>query len=370
MLILILTKIQQWTHNGFISSDVEFDSGLFDVSELEPNVKYVVPGFSDSHIHGISGFDTSDGIKDAVTGMAYELIKHGVSSFCPTTMTISKDKIFKCFEAVNEAAVELSQSSIPHAEILGIHLEGPFLNPDKCGVQDTKACMLPSEGFNLIKSLEEKFPNLLKIIDIAPELNGSEEFISEFKDKYFISAAHTSADYDTAFKAFGLGVKGVTHVLNAMNPFEKRAPGVLGAAIDYEKTYVEAICDGIHLHPSVLKMVFAVIADDKLVIVSDSMRGASMPDGKYLLGDTVVDVRGGRTYFGAKGDLAGSVTNMAEEVSVLKKCGIDAAKIVKAAAINPLLRIDMKPDTRCINLLDENFNLMATVFDGKIVSVN
>ncbi len=370
MLILILEKIQLWTHNGFTCSDIEIDSGSFDVSSIKSKASYAVPGFSDTHIHGISGFDTSDGLKGGIVGMAYELIKHGVSSFCPTTMTIPKDKIINCFEAVNDAIAELSQSKIPHAEILGIHLEGPFLNPGKCGVQDTKSCMLPSEGYCLINDLENKFPKLLKIIDIAPELEGAYEFISEFKDKYFISAAHTAADYDTALMSFDLGVKGVTHVLNAMNPFEKRAPGVLGAAIDYEKTYVEVICDGIHLHPSLLKMIFAVISDEKTVIVSDSMRGASMPDGKYLLGDTEVDVRGGRTFFGVNGDLAGSVTNMAKEVAVLKKCGIDESKIVKAASVNPLLRLNLKPDMRCINLLDENFNLIATVFDGKIVSVN
>lgn len=297
--------------------------------------------YVDTHIHGAFGDDTSDGNVDGIIRMARNLTKLNITAFCPTTMTISTDDIYRSFDAVAKARDILKQEGGEYARILGIHLEGPFLNPSKAGVQASECCLKPSEGFNLIDKLDSEYPGLLSIIDIAPELDGGMEFISEFSKTHVISLAHTDADYDTAFEAFDRGATSVTHTLNAMNSCTKRSPGVLGAAFDKGDIFCEVICDGIHIQPPVLRMLFKLIAEDRLIVVSDSMRGSGMPDGCYKLGSIDVLCKDGRTYYGESGGLAGSVTNMMEEAEILERIGISQKSIQLATYDNPLRRLGL-----------------------------
>ena len=297
------------------------------------------PIFIDTHIHGAFGEDISDASADGIVRMARRLPEFGVKAFCPTTMTISEDNIISCFEAVSAACEQLEREGGEYARILGIHLEGPFMSPDMAGVQNKEYCIAPKFAGKIVDRIEQNFPGLLKIIDIAPELDGAMDFIGEYKDRYVISLAHTRADYDTACEAFEKGAKSVTHILNAMNPCGKRDPGVLGAVFDNKDVYAEIICDGIHIAPPVLRMLFAMLPEDRIIVVSDSMRGAGMPDGEYKLADADVTVKGGRTYYGSGGNLAGSVTNMAQEASRLLSFGIDPVKIRLACVENPLSRL-------------------------------
>ena len=292
-------------------------------------------GFVDTHIHGAYGFDTSDGDALGIRKMAKALYAAGTTAFCPTTMTISRDEIMRSFEAVNEAM----QSEEPDsAKILGVHLEGPILNPKKCGVQDSRNAILPKDAYDLIDEIETKFPGLLKIIDISPELEGGIDFIKEFSKRYVISLAHTAADYEICDKAFKAGATSVTHVLNATEPMLKRATGILGAAIDND-AFIEVIADGHHIHGSYLKLLYSDVLENRLITVSDSMRGAFMPDGTYDLGGIDVEVRGGRTYYGPNGDLAGSVTCLKAEYEVLRELGISEERIKKTMYDNPLKRL-------------------------------
>lgn len=313
----------------------------FDINDAQGG--FETKGFVDTHIHGAFGADTSDGDVEGIITMAKRLPEFGVRAFCPTTMTISPDDVKRSFEAVSRARDILDQSSDIHAGILGIHLEGPFLSTSKAAVQDSSFCMVPEKGFDLIESLEKDYPGLLKIIDIAPELDGSTEFIREFGSRYVISLAHTEADYDTACAAFEAGAVSVTHMLNAMEPASKRSPGVLGAAFD-NNAWCELICDGIHISPPVLRMLFAMYDEDKLIVVSDSMRAAGMPDGTYRLGTADVEVKDGRTYYGEGRNLAGSVTNLSEEFMRLHAFGIGLDKALKALTSNPLKRLGLDPD--------------------------
>jgi len=297
--------------------------------------------FVDTHIHGAFGQDVSDGNPEGIVIMARRLPEFNVGAFCPTTMTISEDKILRSFEAVAKARVKLDNEGGDFAAILGVHLEGPFLSPVMSGVQGKDNLISPDKGFDLIYKLEREFPGLLKIIDIAPELPGGIDFIREFSKKYVISLAHTDAVYDKACEAFEAGAISVTHIMNAMRPCLKRDSGVLGAVMDYPDVYCEIICDGIHISGSFLKLLFRALPEDKIIVISDSMRGSGMPDGVYLLGDTEVECRGGRTYFGPGGNLAGSVTNMASEAQVLEGLGIPFSLINKALIENPLSRLDI-----------------------------
>ena len=185
------------------------------------------------------------------------------------------------------------------------------------------------------------FPGLLRIIDVAPELDGGIDFIREYSDRYVISLAHTQADYDKACEAFEAGAGSVTHILNAMNPCLKRDPGILGAVFDNGNIYCEIICDGIHIAPPVLRMLFELIPEERIIVISDSMRGAGMPDGIYKLGDADVTVKKGRTYYGPSGGLAGSVTNMGQEYERLLDFGIQPSKALMACVENPLSRLDV-----------------------------
>lgn len=299
------------------------------------------PMYIDTHIHGAFGEDVSDASVSGIVNMARRLPEFGVKAFCPTTMTISEDNIMACFDAVAKASDVLREEGGLYADILGIHLEGPFMSPSKAGVQNRDYCILPSKAGRIVERIEKNYPGLLKIIDVAPELDGGIEFIKEFSNSYVLSLAHTEADYDKACEAFEAGATSVTHLLNAMSPCSKRAPGVLGAAFDNKKIFCEVICDGIHIDPTVLRMLFELIPEDRLIVVSDAMRGAGMPDGVYKLADADVTVKGGRTYYGESGGLAGSVTNMAQEVKNLISYGIDTHKVHLASVENPLLRLNL-----------------------------
>lgn len=323
-------------------------------------------GYVDSHIHGCFGEDTSDFSPEGLVKMARLLPSFGVTAFYPTTMTISCDDICRCFEAFVKAREMLCLEDSCHASLMGIHLEGPFLNPDMAGVQALEHCLTPAEGIKLPSMLEERFPGVLKIIDIAPELDGGYEFIREYSSSYTLSLAHTKADYETASKAFECGASSVTHVLNAMGGCSKRDPGVLGAVFDNASIRTEIICDGIHIDPTVVRMLFKLLPEDKIVVVSDSMRGAGMPDGIYKLGPADVLCKGGRTYFGPGGNLAGSVTNMAAEAANLLRFGIPLERIVKACCINPLTTLGELFDGEGDSYIktDDDLNILETYIDG------
>lgn len=297
------------------------------------------PLFIDTHIHGAFGEDVSDASAEGIVKMARRLPEFGVRAFCPTTMTISEDNIMRCFEAVAAARDQLNAEGGVYADILGVHLEGPFMSPAKAGVQNTAYCIAPAKAGTVVERIEASFPGLLKIIDVAPELDGGIDFIREYSGRYVLSLAHTEADYDTACEAFEAGAKSVTHILNAMNSCTKRDPGVLGAVFDNKTVYAEIICDGIHIAPPVLRMLFSMLPEDRIIVVSDSMRGAGAPDGVYKLADADVTVKDGRTYYGKGNILAGSVTNMAQEASRLLSFGIDPIKIRLACVENPLSRL-------------------------------
>lgn len=315
------------------------DTAGITVETIDCTGRYITPGFFDSHIHGCFGTDISDASPEDIVKMSRSLAGCGISAFLPTTMTLSEDKIRRALSAVSEASSMLGDMAEPHAEILGVHLEGPFLSPSKAGVQDAGALIPPSAS--LVEDLEKDFPSLIRIIDIAPELEGSEEFCSKLAGRYILSAAHSEADYDTAMKFFRSGGTSVTHMLNAMEPCLKRAPGIPGAAYDSKGVFVEVICDGYHIEPVVLRMVFELFAG-RIVVVSDSMSAAGMPDGRYDLGGAEVEVRDGRTYSGPDGRLAGSVTLVSEAAKRLYSFGIAREKIVDALTYAPYKRLNIK----------------------------
>ncbi len=326
------------------------------VETVDCSGKFITPGFFDSHIHGCFGVDISDASAEDIVRMSEELAACGICAFLPTTMTLPEDRIREVLQAVSDAVDLLENMTAPHADIPGVHLEGPFLNPEQAAIH----------------SLEKDYPGLIKIIDIAPELDGADEFCREFAGRYVLSAAHTTADYGTALDFFARGGSSVTHMLNAMEPCLKRAPGIQGAAYDCSDVFVELICDGFHIEPPVLRMLFGLF-EGRIVIVSDSMSAAGMPDGKYELGGAEVEVRNGRTYGGSDGRLAGSVTLVTEAAQKLYSYGIKRESILDALIYVPYKRLGMTPpmllpgERADVNILAEDLRLVKVISGGRVV---
>lgn len=361
-----------YINNSFVKTDIIVENGflknkqtlsddnyqIIDVKNL-----YITPGFIDCHIHGAFGSDTSDSDKNGIINMAQRLPEFGVAAFCPTTMSLFEKDIVSVLDSVEKAKSELKDSEEAYSSILGVHLEGPLLNKAKSAAQDENTFLDLVEGKRLIEQLDLKFKDLIRIISFAPELDGMRDFVCELEGKYSLSLAHTDCDYNTAVKAFDLGVNSVTHLLNAMREMSKRAPGIPAASMD-KNVFVELICDGKHIEPPMLRMLFKIFDEDRIVVVSDSMRGAGMPNGEYVLGTTKVIVKDNRTYFGPEGNLAGSVSNLSEEYKVLVDSGLDKSKVIKALTLNPLRRMRLNEDIVKLGRIKENYHGSLNVFDS------
>ena len=269
-------------------------------------------------------------------------------------------------------AAQHRAANVPGAELVGIHLEGPFLAAAKKGAQN--GAWLRDPDVALLRHLKECSQGLVKLVSLAPELEGAMDFIRGVKDEVSVSLAHTTANYDTAMAAFEAGANHVTHLYNAMPPFAHRDPGVIGAAADSKGAYVEIICDGVHVHPAVIRATFRMMGRERMVLVSDTMRAAGMPDGEYTLGGQAVFVKGNRAEL-ADGTLAGSVTDLMNCMKTAVSFGIPLEDAVMAAAVNSAKSIgiydrvgslDVGKDANVV-VLDKDLNLKAVLFRGELV---
>ena len=300
----------------------EGDNEVIDAEGL-----YVLPGLVDVHVHGAVGYDFCDANGEGLASIAAYFKSCGITSFCPTSMTLPIDELKKIFSSIHEVP-----ASAEYANVAGIHMEGPFIAEGKKGAQ--KADYICTPSIDTFNELNAACDNNIRIITIAPEAEGSMEFIEALHDTTSISLGHTEATYDIADKAYKAGANHATHLFNAMPPFLHRDPGVIGAAADNAHAMVEIICDGIHIHPSVIRTVFKIYGDDRVVLISDSMRATGMEDGVYELGGQDVYKNGNRATL-ADGTLAGSATNLYDCMRNAVSFGIPLESAIKAATINP-----------------------------------
>lgn len=310
----------------------------FDKTEkiIDASGCYVIPGLTDIHFHGCDGYDFCDGNYEALAAISSYELKNGITDICPATMTLEKEELYRILEnAAGFAAKQIACSKSarePEADLIGIHLEGPFISPHKKGAQNGDFIQKPD--LSLLASFQEKAKGLIRLITIAPEMPGALDCIREFGSKISFSVGHTEADYETAKKAMDNGALHVTHLYNAMPPFTHRAPGVIGAAADTPGCMVELICDGIHIDPAVVRATFKLFGDDNVILISDSMSATGKPDGDYSLGGQAVTVKGKLATL-ADGTIAGSVTNLYSCLKGAVEMGIPLVYAVKAATINP-----------------------------------
>lgn len=326
---------------------------------------FAIPGLVDIHFHGCMGYDFCDASSEAVARMAEYEASVGVTSICPATMTLAEEELHRIMEIAGEYQYQGG------AKLAGVNMEGPFISEKKKGAQASEHIRLCDVG--LFRSLQKDAKGLIRLVDIAPENANAMEFIDALKDEVVISLAHTTANYDTALEAFSRGACHVTHLYNAMPPFYHRDPGVIGAALDAEKCRVELICDGIHVHPSVVRATFGMFGSENVILISDSMRAAGLTDGQYTLGGQEVFVKGSRATL-ADGTIAGSVTNLMDclKTAVLQM-GIPLEEAVACASSNPAKEIGIYDSCGSITegkaadlvLLDSELNVKAVFVNGK-----
>lgn len=289
----------------------------------------VIPGLCDVHNHGNSGEDFSDGDYAGLQKMARYLAAQGVTSFAPASMTLPYDVLEKAFAAGRTLADEQPEGC---SRLMGIQMEGPYFSEKKKGAQN--GAYLKNPDFEGFKALYEGCGGLVRIVDIAPELPGSKEFVEQAKTLCTVSVAHTDSDYDHARVAFDAGATHLTHLFNAMPGIHHRNPGVIPAAVENPHVRAEIICDGLHVHPASVRLAFSMFGAERMVIISDALRCCGMPDGEYELGGQQVFLAGGIAKL-ADGTIAGSATNLFECMRRAITFGIPEEDAIRAASYNP-----------------------------------
>lgn len=331
---------------------------------------YAIPGLIDLHFHGCKGDDFCDGTKEAIARIAEYEASVGVTAIAPATMTLPVDEL----EAILKTAAEYKKEQVSEsADLIGINMEGPFISSEKKGAQDARNIISCDQ--EIAERFLEASEGLVKFIGIAPEQNdGFREFIEAMKGKVQISLAHTNADYDTAKAAFDAGACHAVHLYNAMPAFTHREPGVVGAVSDSGHVMAEMICDGVHIHPAVVRATFKMLGEDRMILISDSMRATGMPDGQYTLGGLAVNVVGNRATLVSDGALAGSATNLTDCMrTVVKEMGIPLETAVACATMNPARSLGVYDRYGSITegkhanvvLLDKELELKLVIKDGK-----
>lgn len=340
---------------------------------LDGKGMYAIPGLIDLHFHGCKGDDFCDSSRDAIARIAEYEASVGVTAIAPATMTLPVEEL----EQILRVAAEYKKG--PHskkeADFVGINMEGPFISPAKKGAQDERN-IIPCD-VKVCERFLEVSEGLVKFMGIAPEESeNAVSFIEAVKDKVNVSLAHTNADYDTAMAAFNAGADHAVHLYNAMPAFTHRAPGVIGAVYDSKHVMAEIICDGVHIHPAAVRATFEMMGEDRMILISDSMRAAGMPDGSYTLGGLDVNVVGNRATLASDGAIAGSVTNLMDCMkTAVKTMNIPLETAVACATINPAKSLGIDAEYGSIRagkkahivLMDQELNVQQVIKDGELL---
>lgn len=327
---------------------------------------YVSPGFIDLHIHGSGGKDTMDGQLSDLQTISQTIAAKGVSSFLPATMTMEKHRIWKALEVIRLAM----KGNIKGARVLGAYMEGPFISAQYKGAHPE--AFLQKPDYELIRD----YTDVIKIITVAPEEDPQFQFIQRVQKEtgIVLSIGHTGADYETAMAAIRCGIGHATHLFNAMPPFHHRAPGAVGAVL-HSGIRFELIADLQHVHPAFFQILLHPAGKDRMILVTDAMRAASMGEGSWDLGGQQVTVDHGSARL-PDGTLAGSILTMNQAVrNILVHTDLQIHEAAALATLNPakLLRMDHCKGSIEVGkdadlaVFDENFNIRMTFSEGDII---
>ena len=330
--------------------------------------KYIiVPGFIDEHIHGSNNSDTMDSSKEALDNISSSIVKEGVTSFLATTMTMSNDNIINALENI------ANYNNASGANLLGIHLEGPFISPSFSGAQNKDEIKKPTK--KLILEYINKSNSKIRILTLAPE-NCDKEIYQILKDNNIvISAGHTNANVKEIKEAINYGLSLTTHTYNAMKGIHHREIGTVGAALLYDELASEVICDLHHVSEEAIQLLYKNKPKDKLILVTDSMEAKFLCEGNYSLGGQPVIVKNGTARL-TNDTLAGSILHMNDAIRNLKNvCNLTLEESIDKATINPAMNLKIANSKGSINIgkdadfviIDKELNIYRTYVNGKLV---
>lgn len=338
---------------------------------VDVNGLYIAPGLIDVHSHGCVGEDATTSDEEGVRKMCRSVVSDGVTSWLPTVMTYPLDGMSRAFEMFRGLIQKSTKERVDWkgAEILGVNMEGPYINPVRKGAHVEEYITSPDAAY------VKQYQDVIRLLTIAPEVPGGMEFIREIAADTDIrlSIGHTASGYDEAMAAFDAGVTETTHLFNAMTGIHHRNPGVAGASLTRRDVYCELIADTFHIH----KGLFQLVADakkDKLVLITDSMRAAGLPDGRYDLGGQTVTVQGIHCLL-EDGTIAGSVLRLNQGVrNLYENTDLTLPEAVAAASLHPAqaLGIDQRKGSIEIDkdadlvVMDEHCEVYQTYVGGEL----
>jgi N-acetylglucosamine-6-phosphate deacetylase len=360
------------THKEVLEGySLSFDSEIISLSKdiptnaesIDAKGLYLSAGFIDIHIHGSVGFDVMDGTEEALDEIAKSILQTGTTSFLATTMTMSREDIYTAL--LNVQNYEKKEG----AKILGVHLEGPFINPIKHGAQNEAHIQKPN------MALIEPFMDIIKMVTIAPEVEGGKEFVKHLKEYYphvLLSIGHSDASYAETQESFTWGISHATHLFNAMNPLHHREPGIVGAVLENDEVSFDVIADLIHIHPSFFKML-AKLKKEQLILVTDAMRAGCMKCGISEVGGQEVIVKEGEARL-KDGTLAGSVLKLNEALkNFYKHSKLTLPELLSMVTKIPAEKLGLnkglleKGYASDLVLFDDEFEISFVYVDGDIV---
>ncbi|MDK9852737.1 N-acetylglucosamine-6-phosphate deacetylase [Staphylococcus equorum] len=332
--------------------------------------QHVLPGFIDIHMHGGYGEDAMDASYDGLKHLAESLLSEGTTSYLATTMTQSDENITKALENIIE--YQKQQNVLKAADIVGIHLEGPFISEHKVGAQNPAYVQRPS--IEKVQQFQKTANNQIKVITFAPEVEGAHETLEALHDQIRFSIGHTVATFDETNEAVARGAKHVTHLYNAGTPFEHREPGVFGAAWTNDSLSTELIVDGIHSHPTAIQIAYKQKGNTRFFLITDAMRAKGMPDGEYDLGGQNVIVKGSEARL-ASGALAGSILKMNEGLkNLIQYTGDSLDNLWRVTSLNQAIALNIESQKGSLKvgkdadivIVDDEITVQTTIKAGEI----
>lgn len=364
-------------HNGkdFISADLLIEDGKItkiekDIKQLENTIDAsglkLVPGFIDIHTHGAMGVDINAANEEDYKTISKFFASQGTTSYLASVLTDTRETTLKCLGEIKKAMEQKE-----NAQLLGCHLEGPFLNPKYKGAMPEH--LLQTSNAALLE--EYLSTGVAKYITMAPELDGAMEILKSISKRICVALGHTAADYYTAMEAVENGARCITHCFNAMKLFHQHEPAVMGAALESKGLYCEAICDGLHLHPGTVSMLLSVKGFERFIAVTDSIMAAGLKDGDYMLGVNEVVVKNGDARLKCNDSRAGSTLTMIRALkNIIKFTKKSLAEVVPLMSTNAAKAIgvydskgslDIGKDADIV-LLDDNIDICYTICRGNI----
>ncbi|MTI49398.1 MAG: N-acetylglucosamine-6-phosphate deacetylase [Firmicutes bacterium] len=329
-----------------------------------------IPGLIDLHIHGANGFDVMDCSYEALNEISKYLARYGVTSFLATTLTAPLRKIKDALINVKESL----DKELDGAVLLGTYLEGPYLTEKHKGAHPAE--YMRSLNQEEIANLINLSNNTIKIMTVAPDKENSNQVIKYLRENNInVSIGHTNATYDETMEAFDSGANIGVHTFNGMRGLHHREPGVVGAIMNHEKAYAELIADNIHVHPSVMNILYKIKGTERICLISDCMRAGGLPDGEYMLGELEVIVKDSIAKI-ETGSLAGSTLKLIDSIrNIVNATGIDIFEGIKMATLTPASVINFNHEIGSIKenkkadiaIVDNDLNVVMTIVGGKIV---